>query len=134
MGIYLLFLCVCINILTKLDCICIYAQTHKYIHTLWGTLDFLMLFLKSFCLLISICRIWILVENILQNIPWNRCTIIYLPIFLVFLMFKLILEKAEEPEINCQHPLDHGKSKRVAEKHLFLLYWLCQSLWLCGSQ
>ena len=30
---------------------------------------------------------------------------------------------------NCQHPLDHGKSKRVPEKHLFLLYWLCQSLW-----
>ena len=26
------------------------------------------------------------------------------------------------------------KSKRVPEKHLFLLYWLCQSLWLCGSQ
>ena len=25
------------------------------------------------------------------------------------------------------------KSKRVPEKHL-LLYWLCQSLWLCGSQ
>ena len=25
-------------------------------------------------------------------------------------------------------------SKRVPEKHLFLLYWLCQSLWLCGSQ
>ena len=35
---------------------------------------------------------------------------------------------------NCQHPLDHGKSKSVPEKHLFLLYWLCQSLWLCGSQ
>ena len=34
---------------------------------------------------------------------------------------------------NCQHPLDHWKSKRVPEKHLFLLYWLCQSLWLCGS-
>ena len=28
----------------------------------------------------------------------------------------------------------HRKSKRVPEKHLFLLYWLCQSLWLCGSQ
>ena len=27
-----------------------------------------------------------------------------------------------------QHPLDHGKSKRVPEKHLFLLYGLCQSL------
>ena len=26
------------------------------------------------------------------------------------------------------------KSKRVPEKHLFLLYWLCHSLWLCGSQ
>ena len=35
---------------------------------------------------------------------------------------------------NCQHLLDHQKSKRVPEKHLFLLYWLCQSLWLCGSQ
>ena len=23
---------------------------------------------------------------------------------------------------------------RVPEKHLFLLYWLCQSFWLCGSQ
>ena len=23
---------------------------------------------------------------------------------------------------------------RVPEKHLFLLYWLCQSLWLCRSQ
>ena len=33
---------------------------------------------------------------------------------------------------NCQHPLDHQKSKRAPEKHL--LYWLCQSLWLCGSQ
>ena len=35
---------------------------------------------------------------------------------------------------NCQHPLDHRKSKRVPEKHLLLLYWLCQSFWLCGSQ
>ena len=30
--------------------------------------------------------------------------------------------------------LDHRKSKRVPEKHLLLLYWLCQSLWLCGLQ
>jgi len=35
---------------------------------------------------------------------------------------------------NCQHLLDHWKSKKVPEKHLFLLYWPCQSLWLCGSQ
>ena len=39
-----------------------------------------------------------------------------------FQMFKLNLEKAEEPEVNCQHPLDHRKSKRVPEKHLLLLY------------
>ena len=30
--------------------------------------------------------------------------------------------------------LYHQKSKGVPEKHLFLLYRLCQSLWLCGSQ
>ena len=36
-------------------------------------------------------------------------------------MFKLVLEKAKEP--NCQHLLDHQKSKRVPEKHLFLLYY-----------
>ena len=35
---------------------------------------------------------------------------------------------------NCQHPLDHWKSTGVPEKHLFLLYWLCQSLGLCGSE
>ena len=34
---------------------------------------------------------------------------------------------------NCQHLLDHWKSKRDPEKYL-LLYWLCHSLWLCGSQ
>ena len=36
-----------------------------------------------------------------------------------FQMFKLDLEKAEEPEIKCQHPLDHGKSKRVPENIYF---------------
>ena len=29
---------------------------------------------------------------------------------------------------NCQYTLDHQKSKRVPEKHLFLLYCPCQSL------
>ena len=43
-------------------------------------------------------------------------------------MFKQDLEKAEESEVNCQHPLDHQKSKRVPEKHLVLLYRLCQTL------
>ena len=26
------------------------------------------------------------------------------------------------------------KAREFQKKHLFLLYWLCQSLWLCGSQ
>ena len=51
-----------------------------------------------------------------------------------FQMFKLYLEKAEEPEIKLPTSVGSSKSKRVTEKHLLLLYWLCQSLWLCGSQ
>ena len=51
-----------------------------------------------------------------------------------FLMFKLVLEKAEEPEIKLATSAGSSQSKRVPDKHLFLLYWLCQSLWLCGSQ
>ena len=39
-----------------------------------------------------------------------------------FQMFKLDLERAEEQRSKCQNPLDHRKSKRVIEKHLFLLY------------
>ena len=56
-----------------------------------------------------------------------------------FEMFKLVLGKAEEPS-NCQHPLDHRKSKRISEKHLLLPYWLCQpkplTVWIttnCGK-
>ena len=50
-----------------------------------------------------------------------------------FQMFKLDLGKAEEPEIKLPTLLDHRKSKGIPERHLVLLYWLCQSLWLCGS-
>ena len=39
-----------------------------------------------------------------------------------FQMFKLVLEKAEEPEIKLPTSLDHQNSKRVPDKHLFLLY------------
>ena len=51
-----------------------------------------------------------------------------------FQMFKLDLEKAEKPEVKLPTSVGSWKSKRVPEKHLPLLYWLCQSLWLCGSQ
>ena len=42
--------------------------------------------------------------------------------------------KGRETRDHCQHLLDHWKCKRVPEKYLLLLYWLCQRLWLCGSQ
>ena len=48
-------------------------------------------------------------------------------------MFKLDLEKPEEPEIKLPTSIGSSKSMIVQEKHLLLLYWLCQSLWLCGS-
>ena len=32
------------------------------------------------------------------------------------------ISKTENQRPNCQHPLDHPKSKRVPEKHLSLLY------------
>ena len=51
-----------------------------------------------------------------------------------FQMFKLVLKKAEEPEIKLPTSDGSSKKQRVPEKHLFLLYWLCQSLWVCGSQ
>ena len=45
-----------------------------------------------------------------------------------------ILKRQRNQRSNCQHPLDHQESKIISEKHLLLLHWLCQSLWLCGSQ
>ena len=39
-----------------------------------------------------------------------------------FQMFKLVLEKAEEPEFKLQHLLDHRKSKRVPEKNIYFCF------------
>ena len=50
-----------------------------------------------------------------------------------FQLFKLDLEKAEEPEIRLPKSAGSSKSKRVPEKYL-MLYWLRQSLSLCGAQ
>ena len=51
-----------------------------------------------------------------------------------FQMFKLVLEKAEEPEIKLPTSTGSSKKQESSKKHLLLLYWLGQSLWLCGSQ
>ena len=42
-------------------------------------------------------------------------------------MYKLDLESAEEPEIKLPTSVGSSKSERVPEKHLLLLYWLCQT-------
>ena len=49
-------------------------------------------------------------------------------------MFKLVLEKAEEPEVKLPTSIGSLKKQESSEKQLLLLYWLCQNLWLCGSQ
>ena len=36
-------------------------------------------------------------------------------------MFKLDLKRQRNQRSNCQHPLDHRKSKRIPEQHLLLL-------------
>ena len=53
-----------------------------------------------------------------------------------FQMLKLDLEKVEDPEIKLPTSAGSSKKQEISrkKKNLFLLYWLCQSLWLCRSQ
>ena len=49
-------------------------------------------------------------------------------------MFKVILEKAQEPEIKLPTFVGLSKNKdSFRKKNVFVLYWLCHSLWLCGK-
>ena len=45
-----------------------------------------------------------------------------------FQIFKLVLEKAEEPEIKLSTSVGSSEKQRVPEKHLLPLYCLCQRL------
>ena len=47
---------------------------------------------------------------------------------------QLDLEKAEKPELKFPTCTGSSKKQENSKKHLLLLYWLCQILWLCGSQ
>ena len=81
----------------------------------------------------------------------NYCTIAFIS-HTGKVMLKILQARLQQ-YVNCEHPnvqAGFRKSRgtreqianicwtidkaRVPEKHLFLLYWLCQSLWLCGSQ
>ena len=82
------------------------------------------------------------------------CVLSHDSLFLNFLKFRLcllsnsnLLNKGDLPGRDCAFlSIDSTatatianigwiiEKARVPEKHLLLLYWLCQSLWLCGSQ
>ena len=50
-------------------------------------------------------------------------------------MFKLDLEKAEEPEIKLLTSAGSSRKQESSrKKYLILLYWRHQSIWRCGSQ
>ena len=51
-----------------------------------------------------------------------------------FQIFKLDLEKAEEPEIKLPTSVGSLKKQEISRKTSISAYWLCQSFWLCGSQ
>ena len=51
-----------------------------------------------------------------------------------FQMFKLDLEKAEEPEDKLPIYAVAWKKQESSKTNLLLLCWLDQNLWLCGSQ
>ena len=40
------------------------------------------------------------------------------------------LEKAEEPEVKLPTSIESSKKQESSRRHLFMLYWLCQNLWL----
>ena len=50
-----------------------------------------------------------------------------------FQMFKLDLEKAEEPEIKLPTSAGSLKKQENSKTYLLLLYWLWQILWLCAQ-
>ena len=80
-----------------------------------------------------------------KAMPKNIQTTTQLHSYHTLVMLKILQARLQQ-YVNCELPdvqsgfrkgrgtRDHRKSKRVPEKHLFLLYWLGQSLWLCGSQ
>ena len=51
-----------------------------------------------------------------------------------FQMFKLGLEKAEEPEIKLPTSAGSHKKQGNSKNNLLMLHWLCKSLWLCSVQ
>ena len=65
------------------------------------------------------------ITSVSSNLLWHISET-YFHSLVLFLITLTLLKNASQV-------LDHWKNERDPEKHLFL-YWLHQSLWLCGSQ
>ena len=68
----------------------------------------------------------------------KQCSKFYKPGFnskwtMNFQMFKLDLQRQRNQRSNCQHPLNHRKSKRIPEKHLLLLHFFWMDTINCGK-
>ena len=68
----------------------------------------------------------------------NKCSQFSRPDFsstwtMNFQILKLVLEKAEEPEIKLPMTAGSLKKQESSRKSCISAYWLCQSLSLCGS-
>ena len=51
-----------------------------------------------------------------------------------FQIFKLDLEKAEEPEIKMPTSIGSSKKQENSKSMSAFFYWLHHSIWLCGLQ
>ena len=90
-----------------------------------------LIYLWSLCFSKSSLNIWkftvhLLLKPGLENFEH--------PLWLSFQMFKVGFKKGRGTRDQIANICWIIKKAIVPEKHLLLLYWLCQSLWLCGSQ
>jgi len=97
----------------------------QIIYFIWGELD-IFVFLEEFYL----TSIFLFFLPLLILDSWHGSIGYWFEVFFPFLIQYLVLYIP----LLLLPSLDHQKSTKVLEKHLLLLYWLCQSLWLCGSQ
>ena len=93
----------------------------------------------------GVAQSWTRLKRLSSNSSSSMAGILYKRIYYFYifisntwtvnsLMFKLVLEKAEEPEIKLPTSAGSWKKLESSRKTSISLYWLCQSLWLCGSQ
>ena len=71
--------------------------------------------LCSFPLLVRLCSKSFKLASAVCELRTSRCA-------------SWVLKRQRNQRSNCQHPLDHQKTKEIPEKNLLLLHWLCWRL------